>query len=651
MIRDLRFVHKITLRRAKNQFSVGAMMATRIFLLTFLLTSSAALQTVLPFSRHSLVGTRRTPLLFSSNEREVLLAKKLEAKAALDRLDALEGTIQALNDKSLTDASANIDAVEKDIEKLALALLPPTGMAIGDYQRNVLYFCSLPFSMQLALIQLVELPDDTILDVTKYPTVIDLIYQQGRTLTPQRLEDALKSVQRNISTTSSNRQKSDMARDTKSETERIVGELLDGKSVDDVRFENLVKQHLGRTTRKEGKSVTQKDLETFLSTLEDKSIFVARGKPEAIPGGYLIRGQPKKKTGKDIVEALDAKLPTNWGAQVSYMPDFTMEPDIENPVAEPVLVLLNNDFAPETSVWLLTLSTGAAIVSCFLFGVGVYGSNDAVTIHLTDLNAVADTSGLNWFNGLLIQVLVPIAVIQSLHELGHLLIAWKENIKTTPPTLLPFWILPFMGAQTQLKTSPKNLTTLFDFAFLGPFMGIVSSLIFLVVGVQLTLIADNETSMYFPALPVNFLRMSTLGSTILDTMFGGNGYVTSQADTANIMLHPLAIGGFTGLLINSLALLPLGSSDGGRMSQALFSRNGHLLVGGATWFSLLLTTLALDQHDVLLGAWVVYNIAQNDQEVPCRDEVDKVNIWRAVAGFGLWFVAVLTLVPLDHTLV
>ena len=117
------------------------------------------------------------------------------------------------------------------------------------------------------------------------------------------------------------------------------------------------------------------------------------------------------------------------------------------------------------------------------------------------------------------------------------------------------------------------------------------------------------------------------------------------------MLHPLAIGGFTGLLINSLALLPLGSSDGGRMSQALFSRNGHLLVGGATWFSLLLTTLALDQHDVLLGAWVVYNIAQNDQEVPCRDEVDKVNIWRAVAGFGLWFVAVLTLVPLDHTLV
>lgn len=629
---------------------MDGIMATRIFLFTSLLTSSIALQTILPFSRHLLVGTRRNPLLFSSNEREVLLEEKLQAKAFLDRLDALEGTIQALDDDSLANVSANIDAVETDIGKLALTLLPPTGMAMGDYKRNVAYFCTLPLSMQLALIQLVELPDDTLLDVTKYPTVIDLIHQQGRTLTPQRLEDALKNVQKNISTTSSNRQRSDMTRDTKSETERIVGELLDGKSVDDVRFENLVKQHLGRTTRKEGKSATEKDLETFMSILEDKSIFVPRGKPEAIPGGYLIRGQPKKKNGKDIVVALDAKLPANWGAQVSYMPDFTMEPDIENPIAEPVLVLLNSDFAPETSTWILTLSTGAAIVSCFLFGIGVYGSNDAVTKHLTDLNAVADTSGLNWFNGLLIQVLFPIAVIQILHELGHLLIAWKENIKTTTPTLLPFWILPFMGAQTQLKTSPKNLTTLFDFAFLGPFMGIVSSLIFLVVGVQLTLIADAETSMYFPALSVDFLRLSTLGSTIIDTMFGGNGYVTSQADSANIMLHPLAVGGFSGLLINSLALLPLGSSDGGRMSQALFSRNGHLLVGGATWFSLLLTALALDQHDVLLGAWVVYNVVQNDQEVPCRDEVDKVNIWRAVAGFGLWFVAVLALVPLDHTL-
>ena len=72
---------------------------------------------------------------------------------------------------------------------------------------------------------------------------------------------------------------------------------------------------------------------------------------------------------------------------------------------------------------------------------------------------------------------------------------------------------------------------------------------------------------------------------------------------------------------------------------------------GVTWFALLLTTLALDQHDVLLGAWVVNNLVQNDQEVPCRDEVDKVNIWRAAAGFGLWFVAVLALVPLDHVLV
>jgi hypothetical protein len=639
-------------------FFVFTMATARTVVLAAFVGLSTALQSIHPFSRQSFIGTRQTSALFSYSESELQLVELLRAKAALNQLNELQVIVKSQEEGAFDDISLNTEALNQDDSNSAFDRLISPDMPMEDLTKNIVGLSELPFSMQLAIIELAELPEDTLLDVTKYPVVVDRIRKQGKSLTPKKLREAMQKVQEKVSEAPSTFGLTTGSASTTTEeeakiiSEKIIGEIFDGKTVEEVRFENLVKQHLGRATRKDGISASLQDLETLVATLaKDKSIFVSNGKPEPIPGGYLIRGKPIKKTGQDVIEALDAKLPADWVAQVSYIPDFTMEPDIQNPVAEPVLILLNKDFSPEVNKWLLSLSTLAGVVTTFLFGVGVYAGNDAVTAHLNDLNAISDPSGMGWFNGMLAEVLIPIAFIQILHELGHLLVAWKENIKTSPPTLLPFWILPFMGAKTQLKSSPKNLSSMFDFAFLGPFMGIVSSLIFLVVGLQMTLIADSAASMYFPTLPVELLRCSTLGGTIVDTMFGGSGYITSQADTTNILLHPFAVAGFTGLVINALSLLPLGSTDGGRMSQALFGRGGHLLVGGVTWFSLLLTTLALDQNDVLLGAWVVYNIAQNDQEIPCRDEVDNVNIWRAAAGFGLWFIAVLALVPLDHSLV
>jgi membrane-associated protease RseP (regulator of RpoE activity) len=203
-----------------------------------------------------------------------------------------------------------------------------------------------------------------------------------------------------------------------------------------------------------------------------------------------------------------------------------------------------------------------------------------------------------------------------------------------------------MGAVTQLRTSPKNLTSLFDFAFFGPFCGLFTSLVFLVTGIQSTLLADADAAQYFPHLPVNVLQMSTLGGSIVDFFYGGNGMITMQSAASTVPLHPLAIAGFCGIVINSLEMLPLGSSDGGRLSQALFGRSTHAIVGGATWFSLLVSSFLLDQQEVLIGAWVVFNLVQNDMELPCRDEVDKVNIPRSLAAFFLWFVAILAITPM-----
>jgi membrane-associated protease RseP (regulator of RpoE activity) len=205
-----------------------------------------------------------------------------------------------------------------------------------------------------------------------------------------------------------------------------------------------------------------------------------------------------------------------------------------------------------------------------------------------------------------------------------------------------------MGFRTDIKSSPPNSTSLFDFSFLGPFFGIISSLLFLVYGLQATISAGPEVVQFFPALTVAQLKMSTLGGGIVDYFLGGDGVITSQNPSSAILMHPFAVGGFVGLLIQSLEMLPLGSTDGGRISQALFGRSNHVLVGGWTWFALLLSTIFLDSGtDYIVGAWIINNVAQNDMEVPCREEVSRVDILRGFAAVSLWMVAILALVPMQ----
>lgn len=107
---------------------------------------------------------------------------------------------------------------------------------------------------------------------------------------------------------------------------------------------------------------------------------------------------------------------------------------------------------------------------------------------------------------------------------------------------------------------------MFDFAVAGPLAGIVASLATLYFGLQLTVFTDQQTYAAFPALPLEILRQSTLGGGIIET-FLGNGALsvpggmqgTAAIASMKIALHPLAIAGYVGLIVNALSLVPIGS--------------------------------------------------------------------------------------------
>jgi len=143
-----------------------------------------------------------------------------------------------------------------------------------------------------------------------------------------------------------------------------------------------------------------------------------------------------------------------------------------------------------------------------------------------------------------------------------LIVRGVPQIKTYPPTFVPSIITGITSTVTSIKNPPKNLAAIFDFAIAGPIAGILASLFALLVGSQLSLVGNNM----YPSLPLEILRQSTLGGGIIDGILGEGALNvpnaalgTAAVAQMTVPLHPMAVAGYIGLIVNSLSLLPIGS--------------------------------------------------------------------------------------------
>jgi membrane-associated protease RseP (regulator of RpoE activity) len=111
-----------------------------------------------------------------------------------------------------------------------------------------------------------------------------------------------------------------------------------------------------------------------------------------------------------------------------------------------------------------------------------------------------------------------------------------------------------------------------------------------------------------------------------------------------IPLHPLAIAGFVSLMVNALALVPVGRTDGGRISMALFGRSG---TQGLTLLTLAtLFIVGFSGSDLLLFYFGFLVLAQLELEIPLRNEIDDVGVPEVALASLAGFLVILTLVPM-----
>jgi len=220
---------------------------------------------------------------------------------------------------------------------------------------------------------------------------------------------------------------------------------------------------------------------------------------------------------------------------------------------------------------------------------------------------------------------IAIMSILLFHECGHYFLARAHRVDATLPFFIPappmIFFIGTLGAFIRMRSLPRDRRALFDIGAAGPWAGMLVAVPALMLGLSLSEVR--------PAGPGGeaglFLGDSLLFKGLTWLVLGTTG------DNVTIVLHPIALAGWVGLLVTALNLLPVGQLDGGHVVYAAFGPRWHrwisrgtlvslivLGVGGAaTWlvWAVLLSFLGL-RHPRLL-----------DSETP----LDPRRRWAAVA--------------------
>lgn len=166
------------------------------------------------------------------------------------------------------------------------------------------------------------------------------------------------------------------------------------------------------------------------------------------------------------------------------------------------------------------------------------------------------------------------------HEIGHLVIARINSIKTTWPYFIPgipIFGIPTFGAFIRSNRNITNKEILFDIAIAGPIAGLIITVIVTIYGAYNAPIIDIElTKGITDSYLVNY-KKSILMFIILE-IFGKGADVY-------VLMTPILFASWLGFLITFLNLLPAWQLDGGHIIRSMFSKKIYVIM---TYISILL---------------------------------------------------------------
>ncbi|KAL3140257.1 hypothetical protein ABBQ38_004528 [Trebouxia sp. C0009 RCD-2024] len=226
---------------------------------------------------------------------------------------------------------------------------------------------------------------------------------------------------------------------------------------------------------------------------------------------------------------------------------------------------------------------------------------------------------------------------QFAHELGHRVVAFQRKIKLGASLFIPNSQIGTFGAVTQFKSLVRNNTDMFDVSFAGPLAAASTSLLLFVLGLVWSSGADIPKESLVP-VPTQLFQGSLLLGSIANAVLG-----ESAMSNSNVLIHPVLIGGWCGLVATALNSLPVGSLDGGKMTQAAY---GPSTLGITSFFTYVGLGLGFLGSSLALPFGLYVLICQRTAEKYVQDKITPATGGRQTALAILVLTSILILLPM-----
>ena len=239
--------------------------------------------------------------------------------------------------------------------------------------------------------------------------------------------------------------------------------------------------------------------------------------------------------------------------------------------------------------------------------------------------------------------------VLAVHELGHYVASRYHGVDASLPYFIPFpTLIGTMGAVIRMKGRIPDRKALFDIGASGPLAGLAATIVVSAIGLQLDPVITQEVAASPDAPAVRFhnpllLQLIAAATGTLDTLQSG-------------AIHPVVFGGWVGMFITFLNLLPVGQLDGGHIVRALYGERQETIAAAvpAALFGLAGYLYFLQDVTNAVGNWVMWGLlaiglAYAGPATPIRDS--PLDTKRTVLGLVTFGLGILCFTPIPFELV
>jgi membrane-associated protease RseP (regulator of RpoE activity) len=255
------------------------------------------------------------------------------------------------------------------------------------------------------------------------------------------------------------------------------------------------------------------------------------------------------------------------------------------------------------------------------------------------------------------------------HEMGHYIFARIHRVETSLPYVIPvpaalpgLGLISFgtLGAVIRMRSPIATRDALVDIGAAGPIAGAIVALPLLVLGLSWSHYAPSPTAgMSF------WVGHNSLAGILVGWWQSYKGIHTVAGHTAafgddllmricerwvlgpvpagqDVMVHPIAMAAWFGLLVTCLNLFPIGQLDGGHVTYALFGKY-HRALGRVVGYGLLL--MGLFSSISWLVWWLVTTRVVGYDHPPVQEQAGQMSPLRLVVCAASLVLFILTFIP------